>query len=830
MQHNIFIDTAKTVLSAKCRMYKTERFIKETYHFSGIDLFLAKLEEGVILNIEKIREEASLQPTESGNHINCFKIQTEGKRHSFYFTFGKNSFAESELPEYALLLFRYEGMEAFAAKNDRSLQDLLSTQGFSVRLSPARALVNTADFKKLYRLSNSDYVNFPLLNDEQRKIVYLEDQNVLVQGVAGSGKTNVCIDKIVFAACRSYMGRILYSTFSRGLLVDTHEKVKQFQSNLKRFVEEYEAGRVEFFDDDHKKAIENRLGIYFTADDDDRICQKVKTVIDFLDNNVDYFLLEDFYRRYISDKEQIVDEGFFVKKYVKNIKNHQLTSKLDKVSHLSHEVIYKEIFGVILGCYDMSNPSPMLSVQEYTEKRKNSFSRSECEIIHSLAKDYDAFLRKNSLIDNNLISRRLLELTKKEDFYLPSGSKAASPFSKRYSIAVLDEVQDMTEVNLCFIKSISMKLFCVGDALQMINPSYFSFAYLKRLLFEKDIASVAELANNYRNTKKIADIIDRLGQINMKQFGTHSFVLKGVGLESDVPTSTVYINKPEFINEVNKEKFNNYTVIVSGVREKEQLRKFMHKQEILTVAEVKGLERDVVILYNVLSSNYDKWKILERTTVNRKQADENSVFRYYFNLFYVGISRAKTHIYVVEGKELPIFKEFFKENFENLSVEKALEGLLVTSNKLEIEQDEILERVRQFISLEQFDNARFTAEKILSESQREWQQNKINVHEEFVHFGKHREAGIRFWELGMLDEAKKQFSLSGDEMLFNLIDACTGNDAKGLSIDIVDFFPDMEGNETARRLILDTVKKDVESLKRNQKDINNKLKKIKEKM
>ena len=68
----------------------------------------------------------------------------------------------------------------------------------------------------------------------------------------------------------------------------------------------------------------------------------------------------------------------------------------------------------------------------------------------------------------------------------------------------------MTQVSLCLMKKISLKLFCVGDALQMINPTYFSFAYLKRLLFEKDIVSVR--AHQY-HIQKDSDIIDKLGDL-----------------------------------------------------------------------------------------------------------------------------------------------------------------------------------------------------------------------------------------------------------------------------------------------------------------------------
>ena len=67
-----------------------------------------------------------------------------------------------------------------------------------------------------------------------------------------------------------------------------------------------------------------------------------------------------------------------------------------------------------------------------------------------------------------------------------------------------------------------MKMFCVGDALQMINPSYFSFAYLKGLMYDKEYTLVSELKHNYRNSQAIAEIIDLLGDLNKTIFGTHS--------------------------------------------------------------------------------------------------------------------------------------------------------------------------------------------------------------------------------------------------------------------------------------------------------------------
>ena len=161
---------------------------------------------------------------------------------------------------------------------------------------PARKTIDTYDFNKLYALSMVSGVNLPKLSAEQREIVETVDKNVLVQGVAGSGKTNICIDKIIYTACKNYTGKTLYTTFSRGLLTDTKLKVDSFKEDLKEVLLAYKNGNIIFLSNDHKKALENRLGIYFFSDDDNKIFEKIERLISYLENKVDYLLIEDIYR------------------------------------------------------------------------------------------------------------------------------------------------------------------------------------------------------------------------------------------------------------------------------------------------------------------------------------------------------------------------------------------------------------------------------------------------------------------------------------------------------------------------------------------------------
>lgn len=803
MEYKLSAKTNVMVLSGESRIYKTERFIQSTARFKGVDLFVTKLAEGIILNRDKLLSGKS------------YRLESAGGLFTMFFVFGNALEKRKDIQKKDVIFYKYIDNDAIKTRNDSGLLNYMKGKlQIDFTLTTVKIADSEDNFEKLYKLTEEDNFKFPLLNAEQQEIVELEDKNVVVQGVAGSGKTNICIAKIVHSATRGYKGRLLYTTYSRGLLVDTNEKVNAFIKSLDKFLEARKEGKVVYADGDKKRAVENKLGVYLTVDSEVEIADSVAKIAEFLKNKVDYKLIEDLYRDKFNEDVSIADENYFIKKYVNGIKNHQLAMKLDRVKHLSYEVIYKEIYGLIFGRYDLSRRQEKMTLDEYKLERKDSFTVPECEIIYSLAEDYAKNKKQFKRIDNNDMSRALIDVSERAPIY---------------SLAVIDEVQDMTEVNFSLMKVLARKMFCVGDALQMINPSYFSFAYLKRLLFEKDVVSVAELENNYRNSERIAELINKLGDINVLEFGTHSFVLKSSSVGSGVKTTSVYVKDKAFINAISEEKFDNFTFVVASQKKKEELRKLIKNQEILTVSEIKGLERETIVLYDVLSDNKEKWSALARTKVNRKKADENSVYRYYFNLFYVGVSRAKAHIYVVENSEIGAFKSFFEDNFDVMNAKRAIDALVGDVGRLDVDRDELLERIEQFIKLGQYDNARFNSGKLIDGDDKKDALERIEIHEEFISHGKYREAGIRYWEYGRTSDAKRMFELSGDKVLIDLIEACSDGDEQGLSADIIKYYPDVCNNEVARDMIISTVKRDLIQLKDAQKALNAKFKKAKEK-
>ncbi|MBO4472453.1 MAG: hypothetical protein J5765_01455 [Clostridia bacterium] len=653
---------------------------------------------------------------------------------------------------------------------------------------------------KLYRVFGSESAH-PILDEKQSAIVRMEGKNLLVQGIAGSGKTNLCIDKILFAAASGYGGRTIYSTYSRGLLLDVRRKVEDYLSSLEECIAAYRAGKTSAAASSEALAISRLLGIPFTSDGP--VVEKLERVAAYLHNNVDYLLLEDLFRREVGDRP-LADEGFF-ERFLLSLRNYNLTNRLARFS-IRREVLYKEIYGFLFG-KAVERP---VTKEEYVAARKGAFSRLEAEFIFDLSEAY----RKE------IADRGALELN------LACALKGQRSFPD-YTLAILDEVQDFTEVQLAFFRSVAVKLFCVGDASQMVNPAYFSFARLKDLLYKKDVTDVEELSYNYRNSPEIAGVVAALSDLNRQTFGVHGFVLSAEAVSSEEGAFAVSFPTGDFAKKIAGERTDNFTVVVASAAEKEALRALLPNKEILTVSEIKGLERDTVVLYNVLSSNYEKFERLAKTEIDRKTADENSLYRYYFNLFYVGVSRARRHLFVAEERRVPLFESFFKENFRALDTAAAVEKLKATVGSTLVDQEEYKRRAMEFTRLGQYDNAYAAARHLINDRERERALLDVAIWRDHVSHGDYVGAGVAYWEGGYPQEAKSYFDLGGEKELSDLVDAASGGSDEKLDYRILRHYDRLMGNPAAMKIILALLKRDSASLKETVKDTARILKGIK---
>ena len=95
-----------------------------------------------------------------------------------------------------------------------------------------------------------------------------------------------------------------------------------FKNNIKNFINDYKNNRIIFLDKNHKKAIENRLGLHLVADNETNVVKKLEQIVNFLETHVDYLLIEDTYKNTFAEDFEMSTESTFLNGFLKNMSNH----------------------------------------------------------------------------------------------------------------------------------------------------------------------------------------------------------------------------------------------------------------------------------------------------------------------------------------------------------------------------------------------------------------------------------------------------------------------------------------------------------------------------
>ncbi|MCU0444281.1 MAG: hypothetical protein MUE85_05135 [Microscillaceae bacterium] len=315
--------------------------------------------------------------------------------------------------------------------------------------------------------------------------------------------------------------------------------------------------------------------------------------------------------------------------------------------------IYEEFKGVMTGSIV---DKPYLSQSDYLGLgvKQSIFLANERELIYDLFKKYLEFLGEKKYYDSNLIAYE----------YLPK-------VSRDYDFVVVDEVQDITNVQLySIIKSlkISTNFILCGDSNQIVHPNFFSWANIKTLFYKQDLKGnlIRVLSTNYRNTPEVTNIANQLLLIKNARFGSidkeSNYLVKS---NSQNKGDVQFLeNQPKIKQELNQKtkKSAKFAVIVMRNEDKAEARQHFQTPLLFSIHEVKGLEYENIILYNIIS-NYEKE--FRELTVGVNKADLNledlayarakdktdkslDEYKFYINALYVAMTRAVKNLYVVE--------------------------------------------------------------------------------------------------------------------------------------------------------------------------------------
>jgi AAA domain len=319
--------------------------------------------------------------------------------------------------------------------------------------------------------------------------------------------------------------------------------------------------------------------------------------------------------------------------------------------------LFEEFQGVLTG---PSTGSPYLSREAYLGLgiRQSIFAEEERLHVYDLFLKYLAFLQDNDYYDTNILSYHYLPLVE-----------------PRYDFVVVDEVQDLTMIQLQLIlKSLCEPhqfLLC-GDANQIVHPNFFSWSTLKSFFYKQEgLDTPAELLrilhNNYRNAVNVTEVANRLLKLKHARFGSVDRESNYLVRSNAETSGTVLLlaDTAPITRELNQKtrQSTRFAVVVMHPEQKPAARAHFQTPLIFSIQEAKGLEYDNIILYNFTSADEERFREITRdVSVEDMRAEELryarardksdkslEIYKFHVNALYVAITRAVENLYLIEA-------------------------------------------------------------------------------------------------------------------------------------------------------------------------------------
>ena len=295
--------------------------------------------------------------------------------------------------------------------------------------------------------------------------------------------------------------------------------------------------------------------------------------------------------------------------------------------------------------------------------RQSLFAAGEARAAaHELFEKYVAWLKDDNLFDLNLVSHAWRAKTE-----------------ARYDFVVIDEVQDFTNAQLALIfNSLKAKdhFLLSGDTHQIVHPNFFSWASVRALFRQTPRDETAEtptagrfavLQANFRNTRAVTGLANRLLKIKQARFGSvdreSNFLVKcASSAEGEVRLLKAEEKALKALDASSRASVRS-AVIVLRDEDKAAAREHFKTPLVFSVHEAKGLEYPNVILFNVISGARAVYAEicrdvaaadLEGDELDYRRAKDKAdksleLNKFYVNALYVAMTRAMDALTLVES-------------------------------------------------------------------------------------------------------------------------------------------------------------------------------------
>lgn len=317
--------------------------------------------------------------------------------------------------------------------------------------------------------------------------------------------------------------------------------------------------------------------------------------------------------------------------------------------------LFEEFKGVLSG---FSIERSCLERKEYLNLgvRQSIFSEAERPLVFELFQKYLTFLKTEGFYDLNIVSFESLNLVK-----------------PKYDFVVLDEIQDLTNIQILLIlKSLKKpgEWFLCGDSNQIVHPNFFSWSKIKSLFYESQLNGskniLRVLNNNFRNSKRITDLANRILILKNQRFGSidreSNFLVSSRNHQEGKIVNLAYDEK--LLSELNKKtaKSSKSAVIVPNDEVKLKAQKIFQTPLIFNIHEAKGLEYRDIILFDFASEYREEFRHIcdgiaaleEKEFLNYSRAKDKTdksmeIYKFFINSLYVAVTRSMQNLLWIES-------------------------------------------------------------------------------------------------------------------------------------------------------------------------------------
>ncbi len=467
------------------------------------------------------------------------------------------------------------------------------------------------------------------IQEEQNKVIRnTEDKNLIVEGIAGSGKTSVALHRIAFLLYR------IPNLTSSNVVVFTPNKVfSEYISNVLPELGEDNTYDMTFYD---------------------LLCQNIneyKDIENFTDfisryykSNVDNYDMV----KYKQSDEIIKDIDSYINNLLSTIK---FNNKLEYDNFI--EIDTEELNNMLNYKY---NRFPLFErIKEISKKIASNNYEGSTKNASSIEKKLKELLNiKLDLKDifNNFYQSEYSKYKDKvNDKYLYYEDACIFLYIKSLLVGfntnhvikeiVIDEAQDYNKLQYLIIKKTfkTSNYTILGDTNQTINP-YYKYDSLEELTSIFESSKYITLTKTYRSTGKIIDYTNKILGLNHV-----------TAIRNDKASDIIFrnnITKNDFLTDINNLKTISKSIAIITKNDKEAEKVYNMLKDDLDIMLIDGfghIKRDLVVVPSYVVKGLEFDSVIIYTDEDNKYQEKDKY------LFYVACTRAQHNLIIYNNSK-----------------------------------------------------------------------------------------------------------------------------------------------------------------------------------